>query len=89
MEEEWGGARSSEDMENPLPAGDEGMSIALENLEEAIEGHAPDLDVRRRLRAETRLRLLGEGSQDLRLYALLKVGSAGRDVLGSNDENLI
>lgn len=89
MEEERGGAGGTEDMEDALPAGDKGMSVALEDLEEAVEGHAPDLDVRRRLRAKTGLCLLGEGGEYLRLYALLKVGSASGDVLWGDDENLV
>lgn len=71
MEEERGRAGRAKDVEDALPAGNEGMSVTLEDFEEAVEGHASDLDVGRGLRAKARLGLLGEGSEHLRLHALL------------------
>lgn len=89
VEEEGRRAGGAKDVEDALPARDEGVTIRLEDLEEGVEGHAPNLDVGGRLRPHTRLCLVGKSSENLGLHSLLQLRSSRRDILGCNDEDLV
>lgn len=76
-------------MEDAFPTGNKGVTVAFENLEEAVQGHSTDLNIGRGLRSQRGFGLRGERDENLSLHALLKVVPACRDVLGRNDEDLV